>query len=192
MKSHVNRGPVICHESSGNDRKSKQLGPVSTSGFFWAPASFSIKSNENRAFAVACGILKKDCSALRLFSERSAFLCGHSERELKIVKLFRIAAGRHCTNWRGSLSAGKWTQGLKIEDQILNGLCFFRQVCMIGLAAGQISWIKKVQQLKNEDAPRRRSERKDSYWYPAFADFNDECNSEWWDGKISDISTVII
>ncbi|KAF3835766.1 hypothetical protein F7725_028324, partial [Dissostichus mawsoni] len=47
-------------------------------------------------------------------------------------------------------------------------------VCMIGLAAGQISWIKKVQQLKNEDAPRRRSERKDSYWYPAFADFNDE------------------
>ncbi|XP_044054897.1 tetraspanin-33 [Siniperca chuatsi] len=48
------------------------------------------------------------------------------------------------------------------------------EVGMIGLAAAQISMIKKVQQQKKENATRGKSERKDSYWYPAFADFDDE------------------
>ncbi|XP_029285853.1 tetraspanin-33 [Cottoperca gobio] len=48
------------------------------------------------------------------------------------------------------------------------------EVCMICLAAVQISRIKKVHQLKSENAPRGQSERKDSYWFPAFADFDDE------------------
>ncbi|KAM6939436.1 tetraspanin-33 [Lycodopsis pacificus] len=47
------------------------------------------------------------------------------------------------------------------------------EVCMICLAAAQISRIKKVQQLKNANAPRSRSERQDSYWFPAFTDFDD-------------------
>lgn len=47
------------------------------------------------------------------------------------------------------------------------------EVGMICLAAAQISRIKKVQQQKKENAARSRSERKDSYWYPAFADFDD-------------------
>lgn len=46
------------------------------------------------------------------------------------------------------------------------------EVCMIGLAAGQIVWIKKVEQMQNET--RGKQERKDSVWYPAFADFDQE------------------
>ncbi len=57
-------------------------------------------------------------------------------------------------------------------DQFL--ICFLRQVGMICLAAAQISRIKKVQRQKKENAPRSKSERKDSYWYPAFADFDDD------------------
>nr|XP_046247348.1 tetraspanin-33 isoform X2 [Scatophagus argus] len=48
------------------------------------------------------------------------------------------------------------------------------EVCMICLAAAQISRIKKVQRQTKENASRGNSERKDSYWYPAFADFDDE------------------
>ncbi|XP_041648102.1 tetraspanin-33 [Cheilinus undulatus] len=47
------------------------------------------------------------------------------------------------------------------------------EVGMICLAAAQISRIKKVQQQKKENAARSRSERRDSYWYPAFANFDD-------------------
>uniref|UniRef100_A0A8C9XB99 Tetraspanin-33 n=1 Tax=Sander lucioperca TaxID=283035 RepID=A0A8C9XB99_SANLU len=50
------------------------------------------------------------------------------------------------------------------------------RVLMISLAAAQISWIKKVQRQQN--APKsRKTERKDSYWYPAFKDFNDDENN---------------
>ncbi|XP_041791474.1 tetraspanin-33 [Chelmon rostratus] len=48
------------------------------------------------------------------------------------------------------------------------------EVCMISLAAVQISRIKKVQQQQKENPLRGISERKDSFWYPAFADFDDQ------------------
>ncbi|XP_070764711.1 tetraspanin-33 isoform X1 [Enoplosus armatus] len=48
------------------------------------------------------------------------------------------------------------------------------EVGMICLAAAQISRIKKVQRQMEENTTRGKSERKDSYWYPAFADFDDE------------------
>lgn len=48
------------------------------------------------------------------------------------------------------------------------------EVCMIGLAAAQIAWIKKVQRMQQENEARDRLERKDSLWYPAFADFDDD------------------
>ncbi|XP_039983680.1 tetraspanin-33 isoform X1 [Xiphias gladius] len=48
------------------------------------------------------------------------------------------------------------------------------EVCMICLAAVQISRIHKVQRQKKENAERGKSGRKDSYWYPAFADFDNE------------------
>ncbi|TMS01200.1 Tetraspanin-33 [Larimichthys crocea] len=55
----------------------------------------------------------------------------------------------------------------------LTGGLLLLEVCMICLAAAQISRIKKVQRLKEQNAARGSSERKDSYWYPAFADFDD-------------------
>nr|XP_020464873.1 tetraspanin-33-like [Monopterus albus]XP_020464874.1 tetraspanin-33-like [Monopterus albus]XP_020464875.1 tetraspanin-33-like [Monopterus albus]XP_020464876.1 tetraspanin-33-like [Monopterus albus]XP_020464877.1 tetraspanin-33-like [Monopterus albus] len=48
------------------------------------------------------------------------------------------------------------------------------EVLMICLAAAQICWIKKVQQQKTEQATRNKWQRKDSYWYPAFAKFDEE------------------
>ncbi|XP_035862966.1 tetraspanin-33 isoform X1 [Sander lucioperca] len=58
----------------------------------------------------------------------------------------------------------------------LTGGLLLLEVLMISLAAAQISWIKKVQRQQN--APKsRKTERKDSYWYPAFKDFNDDENN---------------
>ncbi|XP_068599894.1 tetraspanin-33-like [Brachionichthys hirsutus] len=46
------------------------------------------------------------------------------------------------------------------------------EICTISLAAAQISRIKKARQQK-ESSARTAPDRKDSYWYPAFADFDD-------------------
>ncbi|XP_022050395.1 tetraspanin-33 [Acanthochromis polyacanthus] len=56
----------------------------------------------------------------------------------------------------------------------LTGGLLLLEVCMISLAAAQISWINKVQRRQKENAAGMRSVRKDSFWYPAFADFDDE------------------
>ncbi|KAM4548014.1 tetraspanin-33 [Odontesthes bonariensis] len=56
----------------------------------------------------------------------------------------------------------------------LTGGLLLLEVCMMSLAAAQISWIKKVDRKTKESAAGSRSERKDSLWYPAFADFDDE------------------
>ncbi|XP_072294614.1 tetraspanin-33 isoform X2 [Eucyclogobius newberryi] len=56
----------------------------------------------------------------------------------------------------------------------LSGGLLLLEVCMIGLAAAQIAWIRRVEQLQEENVGRERLERKDSLWYPAFADFDDE------------------
>ncbi|XP_047443950.1 tetraspanin-33 isoform X2 [Mugil cephalus] len=48
------------------------------------------------------------------------------------------------------------------------------EICMVSLAAAQISWINKVRRHEQENSAGVRPERKDSYWYPAFADFDDE------------------
>lgn len=45
---------------------------------------------------------------------------------------------------------------------------------MICLASAQICRIKKVQQQKKEAVQRGRLDRKDSDWYPAFADFDED------------------
>ncbi|KAL3978958.1 tubulin beta [Sarotherodon galilaeus] len=47
------------------------------------------------------------------------------------------------------------------------------EVCMIALAAGQICWIKKVLQHQERKAAQSKSERKESLWFPPFADFDD-------------------
>ncbi|XP_028254849.1 tetraspanin-33 isoform X2 [Parambassis ranga] len=55
----------------------------------------------------------------------------------------------------------------------LSGGLLLLEVCMMSLAAAQISWIRKVQRQKKEPAAVK-SGRKDSLWYPAFADFDDD------------------
>ncbi|KAM7387830.1 hypothetical protein PAMP_024043 [Pampus punctatissimus] len=67
-----------------------------------------------------------------------------------------------------------WTKNNLLLVAGLTAGLLLLEVCMICLAAAQISWIKKVQQQKKENELRSKSERKDSYWYPAFADFDDE------------------
>ncbi|TNN74120.1 Tetraspanin-33 [Liparis tanakae] len=55
----------------------------------------------------------------------------------------------------------------------LTGSLLLLEFCMIGLAAAQISRIKKVQHLENENADGSRSGKKENDWYPAFADFDE-------------------
>ncbi|CAL9694999.1 unnamed protein product [Knipowitschia caucasica] len=48
------------------------------------------------------------------------------------------------------------------------------EVCLIGLAAAQLAWIRRVQQLQKESEGRERPGQKDSVWLPAFADFDQD------------------
>ncbi|XP_037624926.1 tetraspanin-33 isoform X2 [Sebastes umbrosus] len=96
-------------------------------------------------------------------------MCGYGMQQLEELSagqdVFTIGCLEKIVWWAKNnlLLVGGLTAGLLLLE-----------VCMICLAAAQISWIKKIQRLKNENAPRSSSERKDSYWYPAFADFDDE------------------
>ncbi|XP_063350804.1 tetraspanin-33 [Pelmatolapia mariae] len=47
------------------------------------------------------------------------------------------------------------------------------EVCMIALAAVQICWIKNVLQRQERKAAQSKSQRKESLWFPPFADFDD-------------------
>lgn len=120
----------------------------------------------------ACGVPFSCCVGLQNQTVLNT-MCGYGVQQLE-----ESSAGQDVFTIGCLQGIALWAKtNLLLVAGLTAGLLLL-EVCMIGLAAGQISWIKKVQQLKNEDAPRRRSERKDSYWYPAFADFNDECNSE--------------
>ncbi|XP_029355981.1 tetraspanin-33 [Echeneis naucrates] len=67
-----------------------------------------------------------------------------------------------------------WAKNNLLLVASLTGGLLLLEVCMISLAAAQISRINKVQQQKRDIAAQGNLERKDSYWYPAFADFGDE------------------
>uniref|UniRef100_A0A3P9B1J2 Tetraspanin n=1 Tax=Maylandia zebra TaxID=106582 RepID=A0A3P9B1J2_9CICH len=47
------------------------------------------------------------------------------------------------------------------------------EVCMIALAAVQICWIKNVLQRQERKAAQSKSQRKESLWFPPFAEFDD-------------------
>ncbi|KAI4828662.1 hypothetical protein KUCAC02_022741 [Chaenocephalus aceratus] len=120
----------------------------------------------------ACGVPFSCCVGLQNQTVLNT-MCGYGVQQLE-----ESSAGQDVFTIGCLQGIALWTKtNLLLVAGLTSGLRLL-EVCMIGLAAGQISWIKKVQQLKNEDAPRRRSERKDSYWYPAFADFNDDDVSE--------------
>ncbi|XP_034036662.1 tetraspanin-33-like [Thalassophryne amazonica] len=66
-----------------------------------------------------------------------------------------------------------WTKQNLLLVAGLTASLLLRELCMICLAAVQISKIKKVQQQKKRNAARTKLEHKDSYWLPAFAEFED-------------------
>ncbi|AWP10490.1 putative tetraspanin-33-like [Scophthalmus maximus] len=68
----------------------------------------------------------------------------------------------------------RWAKNNLLLVAGLTGGLLLLEVLMISLAAAQTSWIKKVRRQTTESAERSRLERKDSLWYPAFANFDDE------------------
>ncbi|KAM9762066.1 tetraspanin-33 [Menidia menidia] len=68
----------------------------------------------------------------------------------------------------------RWAKNNLLLVAGLTGGLLLLEVCMMSLAAAQVSWIKKVEQRKKENESGSRSERKDSVWCPAYADFDDQ------------------
>lgn len=116
----------------------------------------------------ACGVPFSCCVQLHNQTVLNT-MCGYGMQQLE-----RRLAGRDVFTV-GCLEKIVWwaKNNLLLVGGLSAGLLLL-EVCMIGLAAAQISRIKKVQRQKNKNAPRGNSERKNSYWYPAFADFDDE------------------
>lgn len=116
----------------------------------------------------ACGVPFSCCTRLQNQTVLNT-MCGYGMQQLEEHSadqdVFTIGCLEKIVWWAKNnlLLVGGLTAGLLLLE-----------VCMICLAAAQMSWIKKIQRLKNENPQRSSSERKDSYWYPAFADFDDE------------------
>ncbi|KAF7650517.1 hypothetical protein LDENG_00125050 [Lucifuga dentata] len=68
----------------------------------------------------------------------------------------------------------RWSKNNLLLVAALSGGLLLLEVCLICLAAAQIAWIKKVRQKQKRDEARNQLSRKDSFWLPAFADFDDE------------------
>ncbi|XP_016897756.1 tetraspanin-33 [Cynoglossus semilaevis] len=66
-----------------------------------------------------------------------------------------------------------WAKNNLILVAGLTGALLLLEVCLIVLAAAQMSWIKRVKH-REEKKTIRKTDRKDSLWYPAFTDFDDE------------------
>ncbi|KAM9365731.1 tetraspanin-33 [Pholidichthys leucotaenia] len=66
-----------------------------------------------------------------------------------------------------------WAKNNLLLVACLTGGLLFLEICMISLAAAQICWIKKIRR-QQENAAESNWGRKESFWYPAFADFEDE------------------
>jgi len=116
----------------------------------------------------ACGVPFSCCVHLQNQTVLNT-MCGYEMQQLE-----KRRAGRDVFTV-GCLEKIIWwaKNNLLLVAGLTAGLLLL-EVCMICLAASQITWIKKVQQRKKEDECRSRSERKDSFWLPAFADFDDD------------------
>ncbi|XP_068447727.1 tetraspanin-33 [Clinocottus analis] len=115
----------------------------------------------------ACGVPFSCCVRLQNQTVLNT-MCGYGVQQLKQptvdLDVFTMGCLEKIALWA--------KHNLLLVAGLTAGLLLL-EVCMIGLAAAQISRIKKVQQLKNANAPRSQAGRKDSDWYPAFADFDD-------------------
>ncbi|XP_049911545.1 tetraspanin-33 [Epinephelus moara] len=133
----------------------------------WSHNAYFECSDTNPSLEV-CGVPFSCCVRLQNQTVLNT-MCGYGMQQLKegpaAQDIFTIGCLEKIVSWAKNnllLVAGLTASLLLLE------------ICMICLAAAQISRIKKVQQLKKEIETQSRSERKDSYWLPAFADFDDE------------------
>ncbi|XP_042339723.1 tetraspanin-33 [Plectropomus leopardus] len=116
----------------------------------------------------ACGVPFSCCVRLQNQTVLNT-MCGYGMQRLDedpaAQDVFTIGCLEKIVSWAKNnlLLVGGLTGGLLLLE-----------VCMIGLAAAQISRINRVQQLRRENAARSSAQRKESYWLPAFTDFNDE------------------
>ncbi|XP_040896372.1 tetraspanin-33 [Toxotes jaculatrix] len=124
--------------------------------------------SDNNPSLEACGVPFSCCIRLQNQTVLNT-MCGYGMQQLQE----RLAAQDIFTI--GCLEKIVWwaKNNLLLVAGLTGGLLLL-EVCMISLAAAQISRIKKVQRNKKENAVRSKSERKDSYWYPAFTKFDDE------------------
>ncbi|XP_049444240.1 tetraspanin-33 [Epinephelus fuscoguttatus] len=133
----------------------------------WSHNAYFECSDTNPSLEV-CGVPFSCCVRLQNQTVLNT-MCGYGMQQLKegpaAQDIFTIGCLEKIVSWAKN--------NLLLVAGLTAGLLLL-EICMICLAAAQISRIKKVQQLKKEIEIQSRSERKDSYWLPAFANFDDE------------------
>ncbi|XP_076583146.1 tetraspanin-33 isoform X1 [Chaetodon auriga] len=116
----------------------------------------------------ACGVPFSCCVHLQNQTVLNT-MCGYGMQQLEersaAQDVFTIGCLEQIVRWAKN--------NLLLVAGLTAGLLLL-EVCMISLAAAQICRIKKVQRQKKENPLRGLSDRKDSFWYPAFADFDDQ------------------
>ncbi|XP_073332255.1 tetraspanin-33 [Pagrus major] len=126
------------------------------------------KCSDTNPSLEACGVPFSCCVQLQNQTVLNT-MCGYGMQQLEERSarqdVFTIGCLEKIVSWA--------KHNLLLVAGLTGGLLLL-EVCMISLAAAQISRINKVQRQKRENSHRGSSERKDSYWYPAFADFDDE------------------
>lgn len=115
----------------------------------------------------ACGVPFSCCIHLQNQTVLNT-MCGYGMQELEESSasqdIYTVGCLEKIVWWakKNLLLVGGLTAGLLLLE-----------VCMMSLAAAQVCWIRKVERQQKE-VSALRLERKDSFWYPAFADFDDE------------------
>ncbi|KAM7012253.1 tetraspanin-33 [Tautogolabrus adspersus] len=116
----------------------------------------------------ACGVPFSCCVGLQNQTVLNT-MCGYGVQQLEESSAAEEVSTVGCLE-----KIVSWMKNNLLLVAALTGGLLLLEVGMMCLAAAQISRINKVQQQKKENASRSRAERKDSYWFPAFADFDDE------------------
>ncbi|KAK2908266.1 tetraspanin-33 [Channa argus] len=116
----------------------------------------------------ACGVPFSCCVRLQNQTVLNT-MCGYGKQRgderLARQRVFTVGCLEKIVWWAKNnlLLVGGLTCGLLLLE-----------VVMIFLAAAQISWINKVQRNKKLNATRSKSQRKDSVWFPAFPNLDEE------------------
>ncbi|XP_060890660.1 tetraspanin-33 [Labrus mixtus] len=116
----------------------------------------------------ACGVPFSCCVRLQNQTVLNT-MCGYGVQQLDRSSAAEAVSTVGCLE-----KIASWTKNNLLLVAALTAGLLLLEVGMMCLAAAQISRIKKVQQQRKDNVSTSRSERKDSYWFPAFADFNDE------------------